>query len=958
MSIFEASEVMDTARLQTIAGDIAKFISRVVPWALDGNSGFINSHWRLKGAQGFYWGGRPHNTVDSFISSIHWALKRPQKITDIYFCLSLQAKVGQETRGKPGVARSASNALALKSIWLDIDVKDTPKGYASKEEALAALDEFLKAANLPFPSCIIASGGGLHVYWISNKALSVPEWQPYAEGLKASAIQHNLHCDAGLTTDCARILRVPDTFNYKTDPPRKVEILWLDQNDLDFAAALPELAKTPITVAVKKTRPTFDLSAFSKGPTATLSSLSLDDDHTGDGIKREWEDTPLDPTSILKGCPFFKDAFVTHGKDHGQPLWNLVILATTFWQKGEVLAHELGNAHPGYTAAETDKMFDRKAKERDTKGLGWPSCAAIENEGCRLCGGCPHHGKIKSPLHLALASAPTPSLIEETKKDEIIPVSMLLALLDKGADIKALLTTMNQYFAVVRYGSQVLVASILGDEINCIKDTDFHKMLANLEWYNPATATTKLRAMKERIDRIGGKIHSMTIDEYLEEFVDLIDFKQTPIKLSSRWFKWEDRRYYLGRGLVFEPGGPLEIRNDMINLWRGFGIEPKQGNWSLLHDHIFNVVCSGNPKNYDYLIRWMALAVQQPSEPMGVAVAFRGGQGAGKGVVARTFGRLFGKHFAHIANGDQLTGRFNAGLGTSCFVFLDEALWAGDKKSEGVLKALITEPRLQLEAKFKDPIMVENRLRIMVASNNDWMVPAGIGDRRWFVLDIANTYAGTKHRGYWASLYAEIEHGGAAAMFRDLLNMDLSGFDVRAVPDTAAKAQQQAHSLHGTDAWLHHILNEGAIGHQHWKNNGLDVRTHEAYCDFLDFSKQQRDYKPDRKSQWAKKIRTRLGLCVANKRETIGERARLTEFGPLADCRYQFAKSVGAPDLEWEEPDKQPNPATSAAGVDEPTELGALLGVPGVDGRPLMPEQFERTMAQAAADLTLVQKKT
>ena len=29
--------------------------------------------------------------------------------------------------------------------------------------------------------------------------------------------------------------------------------------------------------------------------------------------------------------------------------------------------------------------------------------------------------------------------------------------------------------------------------------------------------------------------------------------------------------------------------------------------------------------------------------------------GAGKGVVARTFGKFFGKHFAHIANGDQLT---------------------------------------------------------------------------------------------------------------------------------------------------------------------------------------------------------------------------------------------------------------------------------------------------------------
>src|ERR1019366_5543848 len=104
--------------------------------------------------------------------------------------------------------------------------------------------------------------------------------------------------------------------------------------------------------------------------------------------------------------------------------------------------------------------------------------------------------------------------------------------------------------------------------------------------------------------------------------------------------------------------------------------------------------------------------------------------------------KFLGNRFAHNPNGDQLTGRFNASLGKSCAVFLDEALWAGDKKGEGVLKALITEPSFQLEAKFRDAIMVENRLRIMVASNNDWAVPAGIGDRRWFVLNVADTYTG------------------------------------------------------------------------------------------------------------------------------------------------------------------------------------------------------------------------
>ena len=207
----------------------------------------------------------------------------------------------------------------------------------------------------------------------------------------------------------------------------------------------------------------------------------------------------------------------------------------------------------------------------------------------------------------------------------------------------------------------------------------------------------------------------------------------------------------------------------------------------------------------------------------------RGAQGAGKGIVARTLGKIFGKHFAHIANGEQLTGRFNASLATSCLVFLDEALWAGDRKGEGVLKALITEPRLQLEAKFRDPVMVDNRLHIIVASNNDWFVPAGMGDRRWFILDVADTFSGTDHREYWEALYEEIENGGAEAMFHDLLQMDLSGFNVRSVPHTAAKAHQQAHSLRGVEAWVHHILQEGAIGSESWQDDGLTVSKEDAY---------------------------------------------------------------------------------------------------------------------------------
>jgi hypothetical protein len=193
--------------------------------------------------------------------------------------------------------------------------------------------------------------------------------------------------------------------------------------------------------------------------------------------------------------------------------------------------------------------------------------------------------------------------------------------------------------------------------------------------------------------------------------------------------------------------------------------------------------------------------------------------------------------------------------------------------------------------------MVDNRLRIMVASNNDWMVPAGIGDRRWFVLDVASIYAGTGHREYWEALYAEIENGGAAAMFYDLLAMDLNGFDVRAVPPTAAKAQQQAHSFRGTEAWLYHILQEGEIGSKSWQDTGLTISKEHAYECFEDFSKRQHAWRPDIKSVWSKKIRAVLGPCVA---DTRPDRVRSFQFASLALCRDRFASHTGAPKIEWD----------------------------------------------------------
>lgn len=481
------------------------------------------------------------------------------------------------------------------------------------------------------------------------------------------------------------------------------------------------------------------------------------------------------------------------------------------------------------------------------------------------------------------------------------PNALLKEMFDRGAGVEELLSEMNKLFAVVKYGDGICVANIIGKQLDFMSEQEFHKMLANLTYLDAAG--------KER-------------------------------KLSRHWFKWRYRRQFIGRGAVFEPGAQLEIRGDMINMYRGFGIEPAAGDWSLMRAHILNVLCAERQDLADYLIQWMAWSVQKLDQPIGVAVALLGEQGAGKGIFARTFGSFFGNHFAHIANGDQLTGRFNASVAKSCFVFLDEAVWAGDKKGEGVLKALITEPTLTLEAKFRDPITVKNCLRIVVASNNEWAVPTGIGDRRWLILNINNRYAGTKNATYFAALKHEIDSGGSAAMLHDLLAMDLSHFNVRDVPRTAAKAQQQALSLPSVEAWLYQTLQEGAVEQRgqpgnslvrhDWQTTGLIVSKDIAYAAYEDFSSRRKEYRPATKSVWSKRLINLLGPTLMPIRHAAdGGRIRSFRFADLTVCRDQFAAKIGA-DFEWEP--CQPTQSASAAPPAAVSQVNA--GAPTGQGRP------------------------
>ena len=121
--------------------------------------------------------------------------------------------------------RTLANAKEVKSFFLDIDCGPN-KDYADQADGLAATKAFVKAAKLPPPTVIVNSGRGIHVYWALEQALPKEEWRPLAENLKALCTKHGFRADPAVTADTARILRIPETLNFK-DPenPQPTSIL-------------------------------------------------------------------------------------------------------------------------------------------------------------------------------------------------------------------------------------------------------------------------------------------------------------------------------------------------------------------------------------------------------------------------------------------------------------------------------------------------------------------------------------------------------------------------------------------------------------------------------------------------------------------------------------------------------------------------------------------------------------
>lgn len=279
-------------------------------------------------------------------------------------------------------SRTQGNVLSVKAFWLDVDCKnkDPLKDYATQEEGLQAIQHFCKAHSFPRPT-IVNSGSGWHVYWVLTEAITKDEWQPVATKLKLLCLNGQLNIDPACTADSARILRIPDTLNYRSEPPAPV-VLTLQSSEVFFDAFSLIVDAAWETVGGK---PTITIPG---GPTKKEISAAT---------KALMGNTTSSFKKIMMKCAAGTGcAQIEHGVLNQatleEPLWRGMLSIAQCCTDKDKAIHLVSKDHPEYD----NNAAVRKAEQ--TKGPY--TCATFDGLNSGVCTACPHWKHITSPIQL------------------------------------------------------------------------------------------------------------------------------------------------------------------------------------------------------------------------------------------------------------------------------------------------------------------------------------------------------------------------------------------------------------------------------------------------------------------------------------------------------------------------------------------------------------------------------
>jgi hypothetical protein len=191
---------------------------------------------------------------------------------------------------------------------------------------------------------------------------------------------------------------------------------------------------------------------------------------------------------------------------------------------------------------------------------------------------------------------------------------------------------------------------------------------------------------------------------------------------------------------------------------------------ALPRSHVHDNVCSGEAELFAWVMGWFARSSsgRPRSSARRSCCAVR--QGTGKTIVGRIIGSLLGQHYALVATRATSSAASTRTWRTASSCSSTRRPGAAITPRRGSSRISITGEYQYIEYKGREPVRVKNYVRLLITGNNNWLVPAGLEERRFAVLDVGEGSARTRllpgDRGRDGA-------GGREALLRYLLDFDL-----------------------------------------------------------------------------------------------------------------------------------------------------------------------------------------
>lgn len=384
--------------------------------------------------------GHKQIIVESPEQAYEAALELADDGKNVYFALGSLIEVKRDDNGRLVKGnRKGENIRAIRSFWLDIDVKkDVPGTYPSVEEAMVAVKQFIKATRLPRP-LIVSSGAGLHLYWPLTEEMESIKWRHYANVLKDLTVALDLKADPTRTADRSSVLRVPETINAKPGRP----VLPVDVMLVSPPTDTEEFLKLLSFAA--ESRGTGKPAGASPVPGARVS-INVD---AAVALNNEAANTyaAVDVKKVISRCDHLKAQFANPGSVP-EPLWYAAMSVIRLCVSGEKACHVFSaRDKERYNPTDVDKRI-ANLKEG---GIGPALCESFARQGAAECAGCRWKGKVSSPINLGsvadAAAAPVVQLVVrgQTIEQEIPePPFPFRRVVDEGKEIPRIVVDEKQ----------------------------------------------------------------------------------------------------------------------------------------------------------------------------------------------------------------------------------------------------------------------------------------------------------------------------------------------------------------------------------------------------------------------------------------------------------------------------------------------------------------------------------